>query len=384
MAESDESGRSRTSTPELNPLLNPLLNKNLGRWAEVYFKCPPDRRDEAVVQLLQELEREDSRSENGIRSGSDFATADASRTGSSRFNADNEPVVCSSCGFTARPNQKFCGRCGAKLSVPPSPAARVSETESHPDPQAVPPDSGMEEMPAWRPIEPVAASETTEIEPDFLSLQASRPFWHSYRFYVGIVLAVAIGLLGYLAWRGSQTTAQGIKLPEQAPATTSTPAAPTPVPQAITQTQPSPSPSEAVQRKSTASTPEGAEKASVPSATPVGEAKEPAPVAMEGVSRPPEAQPVSPHGSQELATAKEYLTGSGGAQADSRQAAEWLWKAVSKQNTEATVLLGRLYLRGDGVPKNCDQGRVLLDAAAKKGSKDAATMLQHLQAFECP
>ena len=72
-----------------------------------------------------------------------------------------------------------------------------------------------------------------------------------------------------------------------------------------------------------------------------------------------------------------------GEQRDSAAAAQWLWKAVEKQNTAATVLLAGLYLRGDGVQKNCDQGRVLLDAAADKGNKDAANLLRNLQTFGC-
>ena len=40
-------------------------------------------------------------------------------------------------------------------------------------------------------------------------------------------------------------------------------------------------------------------------------------------------------------------------------------------------------LDGSGVPKNCDQGRVLLDAAAIKGNKEAADLLRNLQAFGC-
>src|SRR5579883_2656982 len=42
--------------PDLNPLLNPTLSRNLGRWAEVYFTTPPERREEAVEKLLRELE----------------------------------------------------------------------------------------------------------------------------------------------------------------------------------------------------------------------------------------------------------------------------------------------------------------------------------------
>jgi TPR repeat protein len=56
---------------------------------------------------------------------------------------------------------------------------------------------------------------------------------------------------------------------------------------------------------------------------------------------------------------------------------------VGKGNLAATVTLSDLYLRGDGVPKNCDQGHLLLDAAARKGSTGAAERLRHLQAFGC-
>src|ERR1035438_6585361 len=41
---------------ELNPLLNPLLIQNMGRWAEVYFTSPPEKREQAVHELLRELE----------------------------------------------------------------------------------------------------------------------------------------------------------------------------------------------------------------------------------------------------------------------------------------------------------------------------------------
>ena len=42
--------------PELNPLLNPVLGEHMGRWAEVYFTSPPEKREEAVLELLRELE----------------------------------------------------------------------------------------------------------------------------------------------------------------------------------------------------------------------------------------------------------------------------------------------------------------------------------------
>src|SRR5439155_26592225 len=43
-------------TSDLNPLINPVLGRNLGRWARVYFMSLPAQRDEAVGELLRELE----------------------------------------------------------------------------------------------------------------------------------------------------------------------------------------------------------------------------------------------------------------------------------------------------------------------------------------
>jgi len=68
---------------------------------------------------------------------------------------------------------------------------------------------------------------------------------------------------------------------------------------------------------------------------------------------------------------------------DSGEAAQWLWKAVRKRNVEATLALSDLYLRGDGVPKSCDQARLLLDAAARKGAPAAAERLHQLETSNC-
>jgi TPR repeat protein len=88
-------------------------------------------------------------------------------------------------------------------------------------------------------------------------------------------------------------------------------------------------------------------------------------------------------GAQDLATAEGYLNGNQGKTRDSREAAQWLWKAVGKGNPGATIVLSDLYLRGDGVPKSCDQARLLLDAASRKRVKAAADRLRDLQAFGC-
>jgi hypothetical protein len=83
-------------------------------------------------------------------------------------------------------------------------------------------------------------------------------------------------------------------------------------------------------------------------------------------------------GTGELALAEKLLSGSSGAR-NSAAAASLLWKAVGKQNTTAILLLSDLYATGDGVPKSCDQARLLLDAALRKGTAGAANRLQNLQ-----
>ncbi|GAC1662475.1 MAG: hypothetical protein NVS9B4_16200 [Candidatus Acidiferrum sp.] len=54
-----------------------------------------------------------------------------------------------------------------------------------------------------------------------------------------------------------------------------------------------------------------------------------------------------------------------GASGDKTKAAKLLWAAVAKGNTQAERELAGLYARGQGgVPKNCEQARVLLVAAS--------------------
>ena len=52
----NESDANTLPDPALNPLLNPILAAHMGRWAEVYFTNPPEKRGEAVAELIRELE----------------------------------------------------------------------------------------------------------------------------------------------------------------------------------------------------------------------------------------------------------------------------------------------------------------------------------------
>jgi TPR repeat protein len=56
---------------------------------------------------------------------------------------------------------------------------------------------------------------------------------------------------------------------------------------------------------------------------------------------------------------------------------------VENGDTAAEILLANHYASGDGVEKNCDQARVLLQAAAKRGSDAAAKRLKQLADAGC-
>jgi zinc-ribbon domain/Sel1 repeat len=60
---------------------------------------------------------------------------------------------------------------------------------------------------------------------------------------------------------------------------------------------------------------------------------------------------------------------------DSVAAAAWLWKATAKGNSDAPVRLADMYVKGDGVPRSCEQALILLQAAATKGDARARRQL---------
>jgi hypothetical protein len=88
-------------------------------------------------------------------------------------------------------------------------------------------------------------------------------------------------------------------------------------------------------------------------------------------------------GKSELAAAQAALRGTNGIR-DSSKAARLLWAAVANDNSGAEVVLADLYLRGDGVAKSCEQGRVLLTAASKSGNVLGQEKLGELDKNGCP
>ncbi len=65
---------------------------------------------------------------------------------------------------------------------------------------------------------------------------------------------------------------------------------------------------------------------------------------------------------------------------DSAAAAAWLWKATAKGNPDAPVQLADLYVKGDGVPRSCEQAMVLLKTAAEKENARARNRLAAMYA----
>jgi len=61
-----------------------------------------------------------------------------------------------------------------------------------------------------------------------------------------------------------------------------------------------------------------------------------------------------------------------------------LWSAVQKGNMKAAVALADLYTRGEGVPVNCEQARILLLVASEKHNAEAPKKLQELDKGGCP
>ena len=85
-------------------------------------------------------------------------------------------------------------------------------------------------------------------------------------------------------------------------------------------------------------------------------------------------------GQTQLATGREIIPGKPSRPPEDVAS---LWIAVENGDTAAEILLANHYASGDGVEKNCDQARVLLQAAAKRGSDAAAKRLKQLADAGC-
>lgn len=438
----DKSDTKTLPDPDLNPLLNPLLGAHMGRWAEVYFTSPPERRGEAVAQLLRELESEAPSGTSPVRVGDE--TSAIGNQSSDNHGSDNqrslegrerkivtedlqqpsshaegvgEGCVCETCSYENQAAQRFCGMCGAPLQYSRAEIARqypesvpIGETHSISRQTLAEADPSTDDQALEHSSEPMAEyasgpsfifgrgyddAPSREREPrysedDIPSFAIeTEPAPYRHRLYIGAGLALLLAVMGYMAWRGTAWFSNG----QQSAPARSVPAAPAaPPPQSNATERVPPAGVAPVPAASSDATASSAPSSPAPVKTnPVTESRteERGPVRSASATHAPRAtsasarpvaSPAEPSGREELAAAEKYLSGNpdGG-----REAEPLLWKAVAKGNLSATMALSDLYLRGNGVPKNCDQARLLLDAAARKGSAAAAQRLRNLQAFGC-
>ncbi len=103
-------------------------------------------------------------------------------------------------------------------------------------------------------------------------------------------------------------------------------------------------------------------------------AEPPAPVAQ------PKHQPdaATPAPKPPVLGGEEMLKAKNGS--DPAATAAWLWKATAKGNPDAPVQLASMYVRGDGVPRSCEQALVLLKTAAEKENAPARSRLGSMYA----
>jgi len=86
-------------------------------------------------------------------------------------------------------------------------------------------------------------------------------------------------------------------------------------------------------------------------------------------------------GQSEYSQAEQLLRANSGV--GTTDAVQLLWISVEKGNPNAEIALADLYWQGRGVPKNCDQTRILLAAAARKGNPEARRRLERFQQEGC-
>lgn len=354
-------------SPELNPLTNPVLEQNLGRWAKAYFSNPPAKRELAVSNLLEEIKRESG--------------PDASPPSRPYFARDTkfEQAVCSACQHHNPPGHKFCSRCGQALNQGQSASTEHPTTGTA---AAFPPNSA-NELP-WLPDQELSLPDDSDA-----------PRGRGWKCLVGAAMIMLAGF-AYVQWvpgswinvattHAPQVSAPTTALPPQnsSPAEAKVPAeiiAPKSVaPESVAPSSESVAPdSQESEAQNPSATAEARHQTVVSAGIQPVTQKSPLPTAP--ISR----RRLADQGSDtpDLHLAQRYLEGSMGIR-DSSEAAKLLWKAVSKQNATAAVLLSDLYLRGDGVPRSCDQARLLLVAAAKRGSPLATQQLRNLESRGC-
>ena len=237
----------------------------MGRWAEVYFTNPPERRDQAVIELLRKLVAE---------SQPVFTEERYTESNSIHPAASSHNRVCPSCGEENPGDQKFCGMCGVDLSAKDAgkragaeirgteaggaraeqrPAREVTSRGVNPEleenPQAR--DNKWTDQPSLHgPASPKPIRRRAELlnisdlprsdrearrqnswngdqmaDPGLNLIPDYEPESYRYRVYLGVTLAILLSLFIYMAWRSTLAGRSAARpLPAAVPRTSPEPA----------------------------------------------------------------------------------------------------------------------------------------------------------------
>ena len=166
-------------------------------------------------------------------------------------------------------------------------------------------------------------------------------------------------------------------------------ALPRPIPESSPSARAVPPPPLTIQQPPASDEPKGANLPSASDKTPTPQLKDATPgslVPLTQVTRPATpaqlADSSAETGQQEYLQALQILRTPGRA-SEVPGAIQLLWTAVEKGNTSAEMDLAELFRTGKGVAKNCDQARILLTAAARKGNAEARKRLEALHREGC-
>src|SRR5258708_11834627 len=96
----------------------------MGRWAEVYFTSPREKREQAVLELLRELQGENSKPEETIvtspssvkEQASERVVAHAAQIAEAQHRVLQTLVRCQVCGRENPTSHRFCGMCGRPVA----------------------------------------------------------------------------------------------------------------------------------------------------------------------------------------------------------------------------------------------------------------------------
>jgi hypothetical protein len=209
----------------------------------------------------------------------------------------------------------------------------------------------------------------------FLTLVASSYVYHRE-------LGQALIWLGHqIAGEDSPETSKLVRPEIPAPART--------IPEPSPSARAIPPPPLTIQQPPASDEPKGANLPPAADKTPTPQLKDPTPgslVPLTQVTRPATPAQLADNsaetGQQEYLQALQILRTPSRA-SEVPAAIQLLWAAVEKGNTSAEMELAELFRTGKGVAKNCDQARILLTAAARKGNAEARKRLEALRLEGC-